>query len=47
MLGLRLVSIHNVHFLVRLGAQAREHILAGDYDSWSRAWLRRYHSKDS
>jgi queuine tRNA-ribosyltransferase len=47
MLGLRLVSIHNVHFLVRLGAQARDHILAGDYDSWSRDWLRRYHSKDS
>ncbi|HVX89214.1 MAG TPA: tRNA guanosine(34) transglycosylase Tgt [Gemmatimonadales bacterium] len=47
MLGLRLVSIHNVHFLVRLGQQARAHILAGDYEGWSREWLRRYHSKDA
>ena len=47
MLGLRLVSIHNVHFLVRLGQQARAHILAGDYASWSRAWLERYHSKEA
>ena len=46
MLGLRLVSIHNVHFLVRLGRQAREQILAGDFDDWSREWLRRYHGKD-
>ena len=47
MLGLRLVSIHNVHFLVRLGDQARRHIFAGDFASWSREWLHRYHSKDS
>ena len=47
MLGLRLVSIHNVHFLVRLGQQARAHVLAGDYASWSRAWLERYHSKEA
>jgi queuine tRNA-ribosyltransferase len=47
MLGLRLVSIHNVHFLVRLGRESRAHILAGDFESWSRAWLRRYHGKDS
>ncbi|MEO6066659.1 MAG: tRNA guanosine(34) transglycosylase Tgt [Gemmatimonadales bacterium] len=46
MLGLRLVSIHNVHFLVRLGDMARAHILAGDYASWSREWLQRYHGKD-
>jgi queuine tRNA-ribosyltransferase len=46
MLGLRLVSIHNVHFLVRLGRESRAHILAGDFESWSRAWLRRYHGKD-
>jgi queuine tRNA-ribosyltransferase len=47
MLGLRLVSIHNVRFLVRLGEQARQHIQAGDYASWSRAWLQRYHSKEA
>ena len=47
MLGLRLVSIHNVRFLVRLGEMARQHIQAGDYASWSRAWLQRYHSKEA
>jgi queuine tRNA-ribosyltransferase len=31
-LGLRLVSIHNVRFLVRLGEQARERILDGTFD---------------
>jgi queuine tRNA-ribosyltransferase len=47
MLGLRLVSIHNIRFLVRLGEMARTHILAGDYASWSRAWLQHYHGKDN
>ncbi|MBW8772023.1 MAG: tRNA-guanine transglycosylase, partial [Gemmatimonadetes bacterium] len=47
MLGLRLVSIHNIRFLVRLGELARTRILAGDYASWSREWLRRYHGKDN
>ena len=42
-LGLRLVSIHNVRFLVRLGAQARERILDGTFDGWHREWVRRYH----
>jgi queuine tRNA-ribosyltransferase len=45
MLGLRLVSLHNIRFLVRLGEQARDHILAGDFTAWSRAWLRRYHTR--
>jgi len=44
-LGLRLVSIHNVRFLVRLGELARSHILAGTFDGWSREWLRRYQSR--
>ena len=44
-LGLRLVSIHNVRFLVRLGELARAHILDGTFDGWSREWLRRYHAK--
>ncbi len=41
-LGLRLVSIHNIRFLVRLAEQARQHILAGSFDGWSRAWLERH-----
>jgi len=41
-LGLRLVSIHNVRFLVRLAEQARAHVLEGTFDGWSREWLRRY-----
>jgi queuine tRNA-ribosyltransferase len=42
MLGLRLVSLHNVRFLVRLAEQARAAILRGDFASWSADWLRRY-----
>jgi queuine tRNA-ribosyltransferase len=43
-LSMRLLSIHNLRFLVRLGEQAREHIQAGTFHSWSRAWLDRYHA---
>ncbi|MGI8401049.1 MAG: tRNA guanosine(34) transglycosylase Tgt [Gemmatimonadaceae bacterium] len=43
-LGLRLLSVHNVHFLLSLARQAREAIRNGDLDSWSRDWLARYHS---
>jgi queuine tRNA-ribosyltransferase len=43
-LGLRLVSIHNIRFLVRLGEQARTHILNGTFDGWSREWLGRYYA---
>ena len=43
-LGLRLLSIHNVHFLLSLARQAREAIRNGDLDSWSREWLARYQS---
>jgi len=45
MLGLRLVSIHNVRFLIRLGEQARAHILDGTFDGWGREWLRRFHAR--
>jgi queuine tRNA-ribosyltransferase len=41
-LGLRLVSIHNVRFLVRLGEQARGRILDGTFDPWRREWLARH-----
>ena len=44
-LGLRLLSLHNVHFLLSLTRSAREAILDGSIDSWSSAWLSRYHSR--
>ena len=43
-LGLRLVSIHNIRFLVRLGEEARARILDGTFDGWSRSWLGRYYA---
>ena len=45
MLGLRLVSIHNIRFLVRLAEQARASILDGTFEAWSGAWLQRYAGK--
>jgi queuine tRNA-ribosyltransferase len=44
-LALRLVSIHNIRFLVRLGEQARAHILNGTFDGWSREWLGRHYAR--
>ncbi|MFL5494363.1 MAG: tRNA guanosine(34) transglycosylase Tgt [Gemmatimonadales bacterium] len=44
-LGLRLISLHNIRFLVRLGEQARAHILAGTFDGWSHEWLRRHYAR--
>ena len=44
-LGLRLLSLHNVHFLVSLMAQARRALVAGGFDAWSREWLARYHPR--
>jgi queuine tRNA-ribosyltransferase len=43
-LGLRLLSLHNVHFLIALMRRAREAIRAGTFDAWSRDWLARHHS---
>jgi queuine tRNA-ribosyltransferase len=45
MLGARLLSLHNVHFLIALMREARHRIQAGDFTAWSRAWLERYHSQ--
>ena len=45
LLALRLLSLHNVHFLIALMRSAREAIRAGTFDAWSRDWLARYHSK--
>ncbi|MFL5606170.1 MAG: tRNA guanosine(34) transglycosylase Tgt [Gemmatimonadaceae bacterium] len=44
-LGLRLLSLHNVHFLVSLMRQARNALLGGTFGAWSENWLRRYHSR--
>ncbi|HET7614450.1 MAG TPA: tRNA guanosine(34) transglycosylase Tgt [Gemmatimonadaceae bacterium] len=46
-LGLRLLSLHNVHFLLSLARAARQAIHNGDLDSWSRDWLARYQSTSS
>ncbi len=43
-LGLRLLSLHNLRFLVRLAERAREKIAAGTFDRWSEEWLARYRS---
>lgn len=47
MLGMRLLSLHNVHFLVALMRDARTAIRAGTFDAWSSDWLLRYHSSSS
>jgi queuine tRNA-ribosyltransferase len=44
-LGPRMVSIHNIRFLVRLADTARERILDGSFDTWAAAWRQRYFAK--
>ncbi|MEP7344673.1 MAG: tRNA guanosine(34) transglycosylase Tgt, partial [Gemmatimonadaceae bacterium] len=46
-LGLRLLSLHNVHFLVALMRRARLAVLDGTFAGWSRDWLARYLSEPS
>jgi len=41
-LGLRLVTIHNLHFYVGLLRQAREHILGGTFESFRSAFVSGY-----
>jgi queuine tRNA-ribosyltransferase len=45
-LGLRLISLHNVRYLLRIGELARAAILARNFDRWSREWLQRHHAKE-
>ena len=47
LLAFRLISIHNLRFLVRLGEEARRRVRQGTFGSWSRAWLERYHNARS
>jgi queuine tRNA-ribosyltransferase len=42
LLGLRLLSLHNVRYLVRLAAAMRAAIRAGDFPRWAAEWRRRY-----
>ena len=44
-LGPRLVSIHNIRFLIRLAERARERIVAGSFTAWADAWRRRYFAR--
>jgi queuine tRNA-ribosyltransferase len=45
LLGLRLLSLHNVRFLTRLAAEARRRIREGRFDTWHREWLERYNAR--
>jgi queuine tRNA-ribosyltransferase len=42
LLGLRLLSLHNVRFLIRLAQEARRHVLAGSFEGWRHEWVERY-----
>ncbi len=43
-LAVRLLSIHNLRFVVRLAQQARRRILDGSFERWHIEWLTRYRS---
>jgi queuine tRNA-ribosyltransferase len=43
-LGMRLASLHNLHFYLELMQQAREAILADRYSIWKKEFLERYFS---
>jgi queuine tRNA-ribosyltransferase len=47
LLGLRLLSLHNVRFLIRLGEDARRHVLDGTFDGWHPEWLARYTTRST
>jgi queuine tRNA-ribosyltransferase len=47
MLGLRLVSLHNIRFLLRVTELARAAILDRTFPQWSHDWLRRYHGHEA
>jgi queuine tRNA-ribosyltransferase len=45
-LGQRLVSLHNIRFLIQLAETARARILAGTFDAWAAEWRSRWHAKE-
>ncbi|MFQ5889402.1 MAG: tRNA guanosine(34) transglycosylase Tgt [Gemmatimonadota bacterium] len=47
LLGLRLLSLHNVAFLLRLTAEARAAIVREEFEQWASRWLERYRSTTS
>lgn len=47
LLGLRLLSLHNVHFTIHLTALARAAIINGDFNAWAQEWLARYRRGES
>jgi len=42
LLGLRLLSLHNLAFLIDLAADARAAVLESGFEAWADAWLKRY-----
>jgi queuine tRNA-ribosyltransferase len=42
LLGLRLLSLHNVRFVIRLASEMREAVRAGTFAPWAAEWRRRY-----
>lgn len=44
-LGQRLVSIHNIRFLIQLGETARARVLDRTFHAWAADWRRRYFAK--
>jgi queuine tRNA-ribosyltransferase len=46
-LAMRLLSIHNLRFLVRLGEEARERIGQGTFEGWRVEWLERFRKERS
>ena len=43
-LAQRLISIHNLSFLVQLASEARRRIIDGSFPMWRVEWLLRYRS---
>jgi len=39
-----ILTLHNLRFFVSLMEQARLHIIKGDFETWSSAWIRNYES---
>jgi queuine tRNA-ribosyltransferase len=46
-LAMRLLSVHNLRFLIGLGERARARIADGTFDGWRRDWLERYRKERS
>src|SRR5438034_6593536 len=42
LLGLRLLSLHNVRYLIRLAAEMRAAIRRNAFGAWAEQWRRRY-----